>query len=78
MSLEDEVNTVLITYPHDATEVVDMLPAFIDLGLMGQRILMDSQQLITSGVEQMQDAVRRRCKRTLVIQAARWSPRPCC
>lgn len=70
---ENEVNTVLITYPHDATEVVEILPAFIDLGLMGQRILIDSQQLISSGVEQMQDASEN-VQRTLVIQAVALVP----
>ena len=70
---ENEVNTVLMTYPHDATEVVEVLPAFIDLGLMGQRILIDSQELISSGVEQMQDASEN-VQRTLVIQAVALVP----
>lgn len=70
---ENEVNTVLMTYPHDATEVIEVLPAFIDLGLMGQRILIDSQELISSGVEQMQDASEN-VQRTLVIQAVALVP----
>jgi two-component system sensor histidine kinase GlrK len=71
--IEDEAHTVLSTYPHDAEEVDDILPAFIDLGLMGQRILIDSQQLITSGVEEMQDESET-VKRTLFLQAVALVP----
>ena len=71
--IEDEVHSVLSTYPHDATEVNDILPSFVDLGLMGQRILIDSQQLITSGVEQMQEESST-VKRTLFLQAAALVP----
>ena len=71
--IEDEVHSVLSTYPHDATDVNDILPSFVDLGLMGQRILIDSQQLITSGVEQMQDESAT-VKRTLFLQAAALVP----
>ena len=71
--IENEVHTVLSTYPHDAQEVTDILPSFVDLGLMGQRILIDSQQLITSGVEQMKDESRR-VKRTLYLQAVALVP----
>ncbi|MBT8117621.1 MAG: HAMP domain-containing protein, partial [Gammaproteobacteria bacterium] len=70
---ENEAYTVLSTYPHDAGEVEDILPAFIDLGLMGQRILIDSQQLITTGVEEMQDESET-VKRTLFLQAVALVP----
>jgi two-component system sensor histidine kinase GlrK len=71
--VEDEVYTVLATYPYDAQEVADALPQFIDLGLIAQGILVDSQQLITSGVEQMQQESGK-VKQTLVIQAAALVP----
>jgi two-component system sensor histidine kinase GlrK len=71
--LVNEVHTVLATYPSDAKEVADSLPTFIDLGLMAQGILVDSQELITSGVEQMQDESER-VKRTLYLQAVALLP----
>ncbi|MGB5260357.1 MAG: ATP-binding protein [Gammaproteobacteria bacterium] len=71
--LVDEVHTVLATYPYDAGEVADSLPTFIDLGLMAQGILVDSQELISSGVEQMQDESER-VKRTLYLQAVALVP----
>jgi len=71
--VEDEVYTALATYPYDAQEVADALPQFIDLGLIAQGILVDSQQLITSGVEQMQQESGK-VKQTLVIQAAALVP----
>ena len=71
--VEDEVYTVLATYPYDAQEVADALPQFIDLGLIAQGILVDSQQLITSGVEQMQHESGK-VKQTLIIQAAALVP----
>lgn len=71
--VEDEVYTVLATYPYDAKEVADALPQFIDLGLIAQNILVDSQQLITSGVERMQRQSGK-VKKTLVIQAAALVP----
>jgi two-component system sensor histidine kinase GlrK len=66
--LENEVHTVLATYPYEATEVADSLPTFIDLGLMAEGILVDSQQLISAGVMRMQKDSNR-VKRTLYIQA---------
>ncbi|MBT8121268.1 MAG: HAMP domain-containing histidine kinase [Gammaproteobacteria bacterium] len=71
--LEDEVHTVLDTYPHDASEVVDVLPLFVELAQLGQQSLVDSQQLITTGVEEMQ-AASAGVKRTLMIQAAALVP----
>lgn len=71
--LEDEVHTVLDTYPHDASEVVDVLPFFVELAQLGQQSLVDSQQLITTGVEEMQ-AASAGVKRTLMIQAAALVP----
>ena len=71
--VEDEVYTVLATYPYDAKEVADALPQFIDLGLIAQGILVDSQQLIASGVERMQRQSGK-VKKTLLIQAAALVP----
>ncbi|MDX1698632.1 MAG: ATP-binding protein, partial [Thiohalobacterales bacterium] len=69
----NEIHTALSTYPHDAQEVDDILPSFVDLGLMGQRILVDSQQLISAGVKRMQKDSNR-VKRTLFIQAVALVP----
>jgi two-component system sensor histidine kinase GlrK len=71
--VEDEIHTALVTYPHDAPEVADSLPAFIDLGQMGQQILIDSQELISNGVELMQ-VESETVKRTLVVQAVALVP----
>jgi two-component system sensor histidine kinase GlrK len=65
---ENELHTVLLNHPHDAAEVMAALPAFIELGSVAQQILIDSQDLITRGVKQMQDESES-VKRTLVIQA---------
>ncbi len=70
---EDEVHTVLLTYPHDASDVADVLPGFIDMGQMAQQILFENQGLITRGVEQMQ-VESEKVKRTLVIQAVALVP----
>jgi two-component system sensor histidine kinase GlrK len=50
-----------------------LLPTFIDLGSMAQQVLLDSQNLITHGVERMQDESES-VKRTLVIQAVALVP----
>jgi two-component system sensor histidine kinase GlrK len=70
---EDELHTVLLTYPHDAPEINDALPAFIELGRTAQQILLENQGLISRGVEQMQDESEK-VKRTLVIQAVALVP----
>lgn len=70
---EDEVHTVMQTYPYDATEISDTLPVFIELGRTAQQILLENQDLIARGVEQMQDESGK-VKRTLVIQAVALVP----
>jgi two-component system sensor histidine kinase GlrK len=70
---ENELHTVLLDYSHDAPEIATALPAFIELGGMAQQILLDSQNLITRGVEQMKDESEN-VKRTLVIQAVALVP----
>ena len=70
---EDKVHGTLLTYPNDAPETADALPAFIDMGRMAQQILLENQGLITRGVEQMQEESEK-VKRTLVIQAVALVP----
>jgi len=70
---EDEVNTILMTYPNDAPETAAVLPSFIELGHTAQKILLENQDLITRGVEQMQEESEK-VKRTLVIQAVALVP----
>jgi two-component system sensor histidine kinase GlrK len=70
---EDEVHAVMQAYPHDAPEINDILPSFIELGRMAQQILLENQDLIARGVEQMQDESGK-VKRTLVIQAVALVP----
>ncbi len=72
-SAEEQVNTTLLTHPHDAPETTDALPIFIELGRMAQQILLDNQGLITHGVERMQ-VESEKVKRTLVIQAVALVP----
>jgi len=73
LTTENELHTVLLNHPHDAQEIIAALPAFIELGGMAQQILLDSQDLITRGVEQMQDESES-VKRTLVVQAVALVP----
>jgi two-component system sensor histidine kinase GlrK len=73
LTTENELHTVLLNHPHDAQEIIAALPAFIELAGMAQQILLDSQDLITRGVEQMQDESES-VKRTLVVQAVALVP----
>jgi len=70
---EDELHTILQTYPHDAPETSAALPVFVELGSMAQQILQENQGLITRGVEQMQRESEN-VKRTLMIQAVALVP----
>lgn len=70
---ENELQTTLLNYPHDASEVEAALPAFIELGRVAQQILVNSQDLITHGVERMQEESEG-VQRTLVIQAVALVP----
>lgn len=70
---EGELHTVLESHPHDAQEYDDALRSFNDLSGMARKILLENQDLISRGVEQMQDASEN-VKRTLVIQAVALVP----
>ena len=64
---------VLSGHAHDAPEITEALPVFIELGRMAQKILQDNQALISSGVELMQEESES-VQRTLVIQAVALVP----
>lgn len=70
---ERELHTLLLEHSHDAPEVVEAMPAFIELSALAQQSLLDSQGLITRGVEQMQDESEN-VKRTLAVQAVALVP----
>jgi two-component system sensor histidine kinase GlrK len=70
---EYELHTQLLKHPHDAPEFMEALPVFIELAAMTQQSLLDSQSLITRGVEQMKDESEK-VKRTLVVQAVALVP----
>ena len=65
---EDQLHTLLLSHPHDAPEVRNALPTFIEMGRIAQQILVNSQDLISRGVEQMQNEAEG-VQRTLVLQA---------
>lgn len=70
---EEDLHSLLLAYPYDAPETEAALPTFIELGRMAQQILFNSQDLITRGVEQMQEESEG-VQRTLVIQAVALVP----
>ncbi len=70
---ENATHSLLSDHPFDAPEVEAALPAFIELGRMAQQILLNSQELITHGVEQMQDESEG-VQRTLLVQAVALVP----
>jgi two-component system, NtrC family, sensor histidine kinase GlrK len=70
---ENDLHKLLLAHPHDAPETVAAMPTFIELGRIAQQILVNSQDLITRGVEQMQDESEG-VQRTLVIQAVALVP----
>lgn len=70
---EEDLHSLLLTYPYDAPETEAALPTFIELGRMAQQVLFNSQDLITRGVEQMQEESEG-VQRTLVIQAVALVP----
>ena len=65
---EDEVYSILGNYPHDAPETVAVLSRFTGLAQTAQEILVDNQDLITRGVEEIQGKSKS-VQRTLVLQA---------
>jgi len=70
---ENEIHTVLSTYAHDADETVAALAGFSELASTARQILMHNQELISSGVEQIQDRAEK-VQRTLVMQAVALVP----
>lgn len=70
---ENEIHTILSTYAHDATETVAALAGFPELASTAQQILVHNQDLISSGVEQIQ-ARAEKVQRTLVMQAVALVP----
>ena len=70
---EDELHTVLVTYPHDAAETEAALSTFTALGQIAQQILIDNQSLISRGAEQIRDQAKK-VQRMLVMQAVALVP----
>ncbi|MEA2093341.1 MAG: HAMP domain-containing sensor histidine kinase [Pseudomonadota bacterium] len=65
---EDEIHVTLATYPHDAPETTEVLVGFTELAQTAQQILLNNQDLISRGVEQIQGNAEK-VQRTLAIQA---------
>jgi signal transduction histidine kinase len=65
---EDEVHSTLGNYPHDAPETAAVLSRFAGLAQTAQEILVDNQDLIARGVEEIQGRSKN-VQRTLVVQA---------
>jgi len=65
---EDQLHTLLLNHSHDAPEVASAMPTFIEMGRVAQQILVNSQDLISRGVQQMQSEAEG-VQRTLVLQA---------
>ncbi|MGW8182260.1 MAG: histidine kinase dimerization/phospho-acceptor domain-containing protein, partial [bacterium] len=71
--LENEIHVALEIYPHDAPETAEALVGFGELSVIAQKILVDNQDLISRGVEQIQhNAVT--VQRTLIVQAVALVP----
>jgi two-component system sensor histidine kinase GlrK len=66
--LENEIQVVLGIYPPDAPETAKALAGFSNLSVIAQQILIDNQDLISRGVEQIQRNAAK-VQRTLVVQA---------
>ena len=65
---EGEVYSILGNYPHDAPETAEVLSRFAGLAQTAQEILVDNQDLIARGVEEIQGKSKN-VQRTLVVQA---------
>ena len=65
---EDEIHVTLATYPYDAPETIEVLVGFSELAQTAQQILLNNQDLISRGVEQIQGNAEK-VQRTLAIQA---------
>jgi len=71
--LENEIHVALEIYPHDSPETAEALVGFGELSVIAQKILVDNQDLISRGVEQIQhNAVT--VQRTLIVQAVALVP----
>ena len=70
---EDEVHSVLADYAHDAPETVEVLSRFAEFSEIAQEILIDNQDLIRRGVEEIQGKSKN-VQRTLVVQAVALVP----
>jgi len=66
--LENEVQVVLGIYKYDAPETAAALSGFSDMSVIAQKILINNQDLISRGVEKIQNNAAN-VQRTLVIQA---------
>jgi two-component system sensor histidine kinase GlrK len=71
--LENEMQVVLGTFPHDAPETAAALAGFGELSVIARQILVDNQDLISRGVEQIQHNAAN-VQRTLVLQAVALVP----
>jgi two-component system sensor histidine kinase GlrK len=71
--LENEMQVVLDTFPHDAPETAAALAGFGELSVIARQILVDNQDLISRGVEQIQHNATK-VQRTLVLQAVALGP----
>jgi two-component system sensor histidine kinase GlrK len=70
---EDEVYSILGSYPHDAPETAAVLSRFAGLAQTAQEIMLDNQDLIARGVEEIQGRSKN-VQRTLVVQAVALVP----
>lgn len=66
--LENEIHIVLGIYPHDDPEISTVLASFAELASTAQHILIDNQNLISRGVQQIQSNASS-VQRTLISQA---------
>lgn len=65
---EDKMYSILGNYPHDAPETIVVLSRFAGLAQSAQEILVDDQDMIKRGVEEIQGKSKN-VQRTLVVQA---------
>jgi two-component system sensor histidine kinase GlrK len=70
---EDEVHSVISDNPHNAPEAVEVLSRFAGFAQTAQEILIDNQDLIRRGVEEIQGESKN-VQRTLVVQAVALVP----
>ncbi len=64
---EDEINTTLNTYTHDSPETIAVIAGFTELAQTAQQILLSNQNLISRGIEKIQDGAEK-VQRTLKAQ----------